>query len=364
MNNTDSATDVARELAAAIEAVFATEQITTGRENNRMIHLQGRLLVDSEQAFALVTERFRHRGYTPLLRQQDGKTVLVAYPALFSAKPGRDQWAIVLFALTAVSVLFTAAANQAPNLDWVLRHPLSGLPFAAGLLGILVAHELGHFWMARRLGIAASLPYFIPMPLSLFGTMGAVIRVRSPMRSRRQLLAMGAAGPLAGLLIAIPVLVVGLLRSQVGPIPLQEGVFVEGNSAFYALLKFAMFGRFLPSRGYDVFLHPLAFAGWAGLLLTALNLIPAGQLDGGHIAYALFGRYSRWLSRLAVLASIGLGMLWSGWFLWTALLLFLGQRSAEPLDDVTALSGKERALAMGMLLVFALLFTPVPMTFL
>jgi len=355
---------VARQLATAISAVFCTEQITTSPDSRRAIRLQGRLLADSEQAYATMAEHFQPYGYTPLLREQGGQTLVLAFPGLFTPKPSRDYGAIALFALTAVSVLFTATANQAPSWAWILGHPLAGLPFAAGLLGILVAHESGHFWMARRLGIAASLPYFIPMPLSLFGTMGAVIRVRSPMRSRRQLLAMGAAGPLAGLAVAVPVLIIGLLRSQVGPIPLQEGVFVEGNSVFYALLKFTLFGRFLPSHGYDVMLHPLAFAGWAGLLLTALNLIPAGQLDGGHIAYALFGRHTRWLNRLAVVASAALGVLWSGWFLWTALLLLLGQRSAEPLDDVTVLTDKGRALAIGMLLVFALLFTPIPMTFL
>jgi membrane-associated protease RseP (regulator of RpoE activity) len=202
------------------------------------------------------------------------------------------------------------------------------------------------------------------MPLSLFGTMGAIIRTRSPMRNRRQLLALGAAGPLAGMAVAIPILIIGLLRSQVQPIPAQAGLLIEGNSLLYAGLKFLLFGRLLPSGGYDVFLDPVAFAAWAGLLLTSVNLIPAGQLDGGHIAYALLGNRAQWLNRLAVLATAALGFIWSGWFIWTALLVVFGQRNAQPLDDITPLGAREKALAIFMLVTFALLFTPIPMTIL
>ena len=280
---------------------------------------------------------------------------ITAIPGVFSAKPSRDYGAIVLFAATVASVLFAGGS--------ALARPLAGLPFAVGLLAILVAHELGHYFAARRLGVAASLPYFIPMPLSPFGTMGAVIRTRTPMQDRRQLLTVGAAGPVAGLIVAIPALVLGLLWSQVQPIPAGQPVFLEGNSLLYAGIKLLLFGRILPKDGYDVFLHPVAFAAWAGLLVTALNLIPAGQLDGGHIAYALFGRRARWLNRLAVMAALALGLVWSGWFLWAAILVFLGQRNAEPLDDITRLTGAQKAFALAMLVLFVLLFTPVPMSF-
>jgi membrane-associated protease RseP (regulator of RpoE activity) len=139
---------------------------------------------------------------------------------------------------------------------------------------------------------------------------------------------------------------------------------MEGNSLLYTAVKFLLFGRFLPSDGYDVFLHPIAFAAWAGLLVTALNLIPAGQLDGGHIAYALWGKGTRWLNRAAVLLALILGFFWSGWFTWAAILFLFGQRSAEPLDDVTRLTARQKALAACMLLLFAVLFTPKPMTLL
>jgi membrane-associated protease RseP (regulator of RpoE activity) len=252
---------------------------------------------------------------------------------------------------------------QASDWLWPIRHPLAGVPFAVGLLGVLVAHELGHYLMSRRLGVAASPPYFIPMPIfSMFGTMGAIIRTREPMRSRSQLLAIGAAGPLSGLLVAVPLLVVGLLRSEVLPIVQESGVLMEGNFALYAFLKYLVFGRFLPSGGYDVFLDPVAFGAWAALFVTGLNLTPAGQLDGGHVAYALLGRQSRWLSRLMVFAAVLLTVVWSGWWMFALLLIVLGQRYAEPLDDVTPLRAPEKVLAVGVLVLFLLLFAPVPMT--
>ncbi len=360
-SSSSTSTDLARELAEAISPVFAVEEITTGIGGGRAIRLQGQLLTDSEQAYSHIAAGFRRHGYTAVLRQQNGRAVVIALPGIFTHKPTRDYPAIVLFVLTVLSMLFASATAQAPDLAWILRHPLSGLPFAGTLLGILVAHELGHYVMARRLGVAASLPYFIPMPFNLFGTMGAVIRTRSPMRDRHQVLAIGAAGPIAGLVVALPTLIIGLLLSTVQPIPMQEGILVEGNSLLYAALKFLVFGQFLPRNGYDVFLHPIAFAAWAGLLLTALNLIPAGQLDGGHIAYALLGKQTRRLNRLAVVATAALGLIWSGWFFWTVMLLLLGQRNAEPLDDVTPLTARQKAFAICMLILFVLLFTPIPM---
>jgi Zn-dependent protease len=357
-----TATDLAHRLSEGISDVFAVEDITTGVGGGRAIRLQGRLLADPATAFDRIVERFERLGYTPTLREHQGRFTVTALPRIFQAKPTRDYPAILFFALTVLSVLFAGALAQAPSLEWAIRNPLAGAPFALALLSILLAHELGHYFMSRHYGVLASLPYFLPMPLSPFGTMGAVIRTRTPMRDRRQLLAIGAAGPVAGLLVAIPALLLGLAWSTVGPIPSGEGVILEGNSLLYAGLKVLVFGRFLPSNGYDVFLHPVAFAAWAGLLVTALNLIPAGQLDGGHIAYALLGRRARWLNRLAVVAALGLGLVWSGWLLWAAVIVLFGQRSAEPLDEVTPLTVPQRAFAVAMLVLFGLLFTPTPLT--
>jgi len=356
-------TDIAYQLSEAVRAFFVTEKVITGSVGSPIIRLEGQLLTEPEEAYRHIEISFRHLGYTPVLRQAPGGVRIMAVP-LISAKPSGNYGAILLFVLTLVSMLFAGALAQAPDLVWALKHPLAGLSFAAALLGILLAHELGHYFMARRLGLVASLPYFIPMPLSPFGTMGAVIRMHTPMRNRRQLLAVGAAGPIAGLLVAIPALIFGLLRSSVQPIPPQPGVMIEGNSLLYAALKFLVFGQILPRHGYDVFLHPTAFAAWAGLFLTGLNLTPAGQLDGGHIAYALLGGKARLLSRMAVLAALALGLVYSGWFFFAAILLLLGQQSAEPLNDATTLTARQKLLAAGMLVLFALLFTPVPMSIL
>lgn len=361
---TGAATDIGRELAEVIRPVFSVENITVGAGDEPAIHLQGQLLTDSQSAYDYIATRFRNYGYTALLRSTGASVLVIAVPVVITAQPSRDVGALLLFALTVISVLYAGALMQAPDYAWALTHPLAGLPFAAGLLSILVAHELGHYFMARRLGVPTSLPYFIPMPFNLFGTMGAIIRTRAPMRDRRQVLLLGAAGPLAGLAVAIPVLLAGLLRSTVEPIPVGEGAFMEGNFVLYALLKFAVFGQFLPRGGYDVFIHPLAFGAWAALFVTGLNLVPAGQLDGGHVAYALLGRWATWLSRLAVVAALLLSLVWSGWFFFALLLFVFGQRHAQPLDDVTPLGRGEKALAIGMLVVFVMLFTPIPMTIL
>jgi len=356
--------EIAQQLATAVSDVFAVQEIVVGPRHRQVIKLRGQLLTDSDQAYTYIARRFKGYGYTPLLRQEAGHVLITALPVIFAVRPARNYLAILLFALTVISVLFAASGAQAADWQGLLHSLLTGLPFAASLLAILTAHELGHYFMARRLGVPVSLPYFIPMPLSPFGTMGAVIRMRAPTRNRRQLLAIGSAGPIAGLAVALPVLIIGLLHSTVQPIPMQPGVWLEGNSVLYAAVKLLIFGQILPHDGYDVFLHPVAFAAWAGLLVTALNLIPAGQLDGGHIAYALFGQHTRWLNRLAVVAALVLGFVWSGWFVWAAILLLLGQRNAQPLDDITPLTTRQKVLGICMLIIFVLLFTPVPISIL
>jgi membrane-associated protease RseP (regulator of RpoE activity) len=174
-------------------------------------------------------------------------------------------------------------------------------------------------------------------------------------------LAVAAAGPLAGLVLALPVLLVGLALSRVEPI--SGPALLEGNSILYAILKALVFGRFLPGDGVDVILHPMAFAGWVGLLVTSLNLIPAGQLDGGHIAYALLGRHARWITLAMVPGLILLGaLLWQGWLLWALLISVFGRFQVTPLDDITELDIPGVLLVLLMIVVFALVFTPIPLT--
>jgi membrane-associated protease RseP (regulator of RpoE activity) len=256
------------------------------------------------------------------------------------------------------------------------------------MLGILTAHEFGHYFAAKFHKTRVTLPYFIPFPLSPFGTMGAFIRMQEPPKNKKVLLDIGLAGPLAGLVIAIPVLVIGLSLSPVEslPINLPDGFLFEGNSILYLALKYIIHGSMLPepasyqglsaviywikyfftglplpAGGMDVLIHPVAWAGWAGLLITSLNLLPAGQLDGGHLIFSLFGDKYRWIRPLVLAALLILGFMWSGWWLWAFLILLLGNRRAEPLDEITDLDPGRKTIARIGLAIFFLIFMPVPL---
>jgi membrane-associated protease RseP (regulator of RpoE activity) len=264
-----------------------------------------------------------------------------------------------------------------------------GVAFAATLMGILLCHEMGHYVVARRHGVDVSLPYFIPMPPQFtFGTLGAVIKMKQPIAARDALLDVGAAGPLAGLAVAVPLLAIGLGLSDLGTI--EPGAVLEGNSLFYLGLKAVIFGRILPDGSTDVQLHPMAFAAWVGILVTMINLIPIGQLDGGHVLRAWIGdrheRVSGWLHRglLAVAAVVAAGMIavarirgndwlasleWAApgatpWLTWALLLALLrragGGQYHPPVGD-DGLSPGRRRLALIVVIVFLLIFTPVPL---
>lgn len=256
-------------------------------------------------------------------------------------------------------------------------------------MGILLCHELGHYVVARRRGLNVSLPYFIPLPpIVSLGTLGAVIRMDKPIEDRNALFDVGAAGPIAGLVAAVPLLVIGLQLSQVGPSPPESAI--EGNSILYAGLKYAVFHQWLPNdRGIDVQLHPIASAAWVGLLLTMINLMPIGQLDGGHIARAALGdrheAWSRWLHLALPLVGVAVAASMfvaarraengvSGalhyatygavpWLVWTALLAVLRARTGEyhPTVSDIPLDPLRRRLALAMVLVFVSIWTPVPM---
>ena len=241
--------------------------------------------------------------------------------------------------------------------------PLLGVPFAATLLAILFTHEMGHYVVGRLRKAPVSLPYFIPMPpfISFTGTMGAVIVQREPMEDRRTILEVGIAGPLAGLAVAIPLLLFGLSRSTIGP-PAGASYVQEGNSLLYAAAKWLMFGRLLPGGGVDVQLSPVAWGAWIGLLITMLNLLPIGQLDGGHVAYALLGERAHYLAYALIGACVLLGLLVSTtWLFWAVLALVIGPRHPAPLNDISRLDAKHVALAVFGLVVFVLLFMPDPL---
>jgi membrane-associated protease RseP (regulator of RpoE activity) len=390
---------VAAEIERAIGDLFEVHDLTLGiPQQPDVIRLRGRLLAPSHKAYPQIAKRLRGMGYTAVLRHDpdSDQDVLLANPGVMPQESGTRPWLnILLFVLTVLSTLFVGAtwSDQVPpsaDILWILRHLWVGWPFALSLMLILTGHELGHYFAGRFHRVPVSLPYFIPLPLPPLGTMGAVILMKGRSVNRRQMLTVGLAGPLTGFVIALPILLLGLSMSTVQPMTAPEPgamVFLEGNSLLYLLLKFTVFGQILPGSGmlaslpgalgqigaalfgtfpidsgYDVFVHPVALAGWAGLLVTGLNLLPVGQLDGGHILYSLVGQRARMLTWPVIGLLLIMGFfLWSGWFVWAALLFLFGRSHPEPLDDVTRLDPPRKVLAVVMLVIFVLIFTPLPM---
>jgi membrane-associated protease RseP (regulator of RpoE activity) len=297
---------------------------------------------------------------------------------------------LALFLATLATTLWAGfglspLAASAPTLANVLR---GGLPFAASLVLILFSHEMGHYVLARRYGVRATLPYFIPVPFGA-GTLGAVIRMRSAIPSRRATLDIGAAGPIAGFVVAVPLLLLGLALSEVrdvgvspagsalaSPFSLLRAV-LEGRPLAPEATGFHFFGESLVTwgarwvvvgalpPGHDVILHPVAFAAWIGLLVTALNLVPAGQLDGGHVIYALLGRRRAFLvARLVALGLLAAGIFWSwNWLVWWLLTRFvIGLRHPPALVE-EPLGGSRKAIAWLSLALFVATFVPVPVSF-
>ncbi len=396
-----------RELVASVLAIETERFEPTDEEQSGlllMVHpesrlvatFEGRLLLDSEAAYTQLDALCQSQDYLPLFREErveqaataqtglgmgtqpgSSKHVVMIVKGRFNPKP-RPWWPnLLLFLGTLFSVLLVgmyqgiseiANTNQAAGEALVnngLVEIWRGLPYALAIMLILGAHELGHYFAARRHNLAVTLPYFIPFPppLSLFGTLGAFIQLRQPMRNRKMLLDVGAAGPLLGLVFAIPILFIGLATSPVMDISQETQLFFEGNSLLYAFAKFVVKGQFLPTATADVMVNQIAWAGWTGLLVTALNLLPLGQLDGGHVLYSIIGDRARRLYLPLIVTVFGLAVFVSeAWFFMAILLLLFGQVYAAPLDNITALDKRRRGLAIFTLVVFVLIFTPVPFT--
>ncbi len=399
-------------LTSQVSRIFRVEDITVGNPKEWIARYRGHLLnEDTAAAYDQLAEAMRPYNITPLFRkEQSDKQVIFLVPSpSIPPSSSRLYINIILFVLTVLSMMLTGVdvppemipADGSYPWGYVFLNILSGWPFALSMMGILFAHEMGHYLMCRHYKVPATPPFFIPMPfVSPLGTLGAFIAMRGIPKNKRVLFDVGVAGPLAGLVIALPVLFLGLSLSSLGPVEhLPPGMtgMLEGNSLFYLFSKYVMFGKLLPEpvnlgglspiiywlryfftgqpipyNGLDVQLHNVALAGWAGLLVTALNLVPVGTLDGGHVAYGLFGEKARKIFPVAIgtlialsvlpsLLTLSLGAFNFSWLLWVFILFWLGNVRAQPLDDITPLDETRRGLGFFMLLVFFLLFTPIPM---
>ena len=410
-------TDIINSIVAR---VFWYDDVTFGdQKKGYILRYRGHLLTDnSSEAYDTLAAALQPYNFTPLFRVEEGNQVVILVKGVIHPKPGRISLNIALFILTLMSVMFAGATysyqGSTPcdflgQIKVLLSNIWTGWPFALSLLAILLAHEFGHYFVGRARGATVSLPYFIPFPLPPLGTMGAFIQMKSFPKNKRSLFDLGIAGPLAGLVVAIPILILGLSlsktevlkdttytksteqcdicanKAQVGQTyTCSDDNMLEGNSLLYLGLKFIVKGRLLPAPvkynlppilywwrfvfsgypipfgGLDVMVNPVAMAGWAGLLVTFLNLIPAGQLDGGHILYAVFGKRVNLVLPPILVITLLLGFFWNGWWLWSALIFFLGRSHAEPLDQITGLGTPRKLLAILMLFVFILVVTPIP----
>ncbi|MBI3159571.1 MAG: site-2 protease family protein [Chloroflexi bacterium] len=389
------------QLNPLIERVLAIESLTWGAAGERyLVRYEGRLRKDSAAAYDELAEALLPHRLTPAFREEGGRHIVLLINGIIEPAASNPWVNLALALLTLVSLLLAGAIygydgpppppGLLDTLTLLLPRLATGWPFALSMLGILMAHEFGHYLAARYHKTAVTLPYFLPLPFSPLGTLGAFIQLKAPPRNKRVLHDIGIAGPLAGFIVTVPILIYGLATSEVGSIPAHipagSGLTLEGNSVFYLALKYLVHGEWLPAPasygglppalhwlryvltglptplgGRDVLLNQVAWAGWAGLLVTGLNLIPAGQLDGGHMLYVLFGRNASKAVPF-ILVTLGLlGLVWPGWWLWAGLIFLFGRAHAEPLDQITELDGTRTALALLALLLFLLLFMPVPL---
>lgn len=388
---------LADQVRALVAGDLAVESVQVARDQERegVVVVRGRLLRPSHEVFPKWLAALNRLGYTPILRVDPagGAEQIVLHVANGVARPQPSRvWInVVLFIVTIFTTLWTGMGYsdqiEINQLSDIFRpqNVIQGWPFALSLLTILLAHELGHYFAARYHRLAVTLPYFLPLPIPpgfgiSLGTLGAFIRLKEPVPDRRKLFDVGVSGPLAGLLIAIPLLFLGLSTSPVQT-PTTDTYWIEGNSLFYWFAKYLVFGKWLPNpvTGEDVFINAVTAAAWFGLLITAFNLLPVGQLDGGHTVFALFGNRARLVNRaalgvLTVLAISSLGPVqrllpflqyvgYEGWFVWLILIMVLiGPFHPPTLDDVTQLDPRRRWLGYLVIFIFIIVFVPVPFT--
>ena len=238
---------------------------------------------------------------------------------------------------------------------------VGGFLYSLAIMTILLAHEMGHYLMSRKYGIPSTLPFFIPFPMEPFGTFGAIIKMKGVIVNKRALFDIGVAGPLSGFLVALPFIIAGIKLSTVQPLTIiaSDSYLRLGDPLLFKILQAILIGK-IP-QGYDLALHPFAYAGWVGLFVTALNLLPVGQLDGGHVVYALFGEKSKWIFRVSIILLALVTIFYNpGFLILLILLLIFGMRHPAPLDAETELDGMRKIIAILILIVFVLSFIPLP----
>jgi membrane-associated protease RseP (regulator of RpoE activity) len=359
--------DLVSRLRQQVEGLFSITDVRTTDQGDGVIFM-GQLLHDAESVYSALRDRFSSLGYTPVLRREGNTDIVVAHRGVFAAVRFNPLINVVLLVATLFTTLLAGAGFAGVNAysillsawtsgQWAAVIPAlyAGLPFAGTLLFILGVHEMGHYVAARLHGVQVTLPYFIPVPFLGLGTFGAFIQMKSPVENRKALFDVGVAGPLAGFVVALPLMIIGLLQSQ---IVLRSRFAMFGSS----LLLRALAAVFVPhAANQAIALSPMAIAAWFGLLVTAINLLPMGQLDGGHVTYAALGRLAQPVAMVTFAALVVLGLtVWNGWLIWALFALITGLQHPQPLNDITPLDWGRRLVGLFTLGLFILLITPRP----
>lgn len=327
---------------------------------NQAYAFTGVLRMPSKEAYKRLKQRFEEIAFIPLLREDESgdQQMIVALKGNFKAAANPKVWINVLLLLgtLATTVFFggmTAAVTTGESPTEISSILRNGIPFALSMMLILGLHELGHYLMAKRHGLPVTLPFFIPVPFG-FGTFGAFIQMRGAVENKRALFDVGLAGPIAGLLAAIPLFVIGVLIANVGPSAAPP------TRSYLSQILIALFRPEAMVHGIDM--NPVLLAARLGLVITAMNLLPVGQLDGGHIAYAALGKqWARWIGWVAAAAMLVLGLTMSmNWLIWLLFAWFSGSRHIAPLDDLTPLNLPRNLAFLGAAVLFFALFTARP----
>jgi len=298
-----------------------------------------------DDSMNILRERLNKSGFEVKYTKSDDDTIIEVVP---HSKKKLPYLHIILFLATLASIYFAQSGVMMERIE-----------FTFSLIVILLFHEFGHYFTGRRRGVLMSLPYFLPAP-NFIGTFGAIIKSRSPLLNRRDLIEVGASGPIAGFVISIIALVIGLQNSQI----VMSGGLNEialGDSLLLKFLSWLIVGP-IP-EGYDISLSHASFAGWVGILVTMLNLLPMGQLDGGHIIYGLFGKAQHIIGKIFVLVLMGLGFYWPGWWFFGGLVFIFGLKHPPTINDAEPVPFHARLLGIIAILIFIISFIPIPFDF-
>jgi membrane-associated protease RseP (regulator of RpoE activity) len=341
-----------RKLRNIVEEGFLVQGF---KAKDKTVHFDVTPRYSHEESFSRVMEGLKDMEYDPYYRRRGEGYRVVITPKIRKKRELKPWMHIGLIIATAFTM------TLAGYIFWASGDISLSILFALSLMSILGLHELGHALMARRRGIKATLPFFIPVPPPFpFGTFGAVISINSPIPDRKSLLEVGATGPIAGFIITLPIAIIGLKFSEVAPITdPQAGGLLFSMPLILQLLADLILGE-IPAN-HIIIPHPLAMAGWAGLFVTSLNLLPMGQLDGGHIIRSLFPRNFKKVYYGVAGFLLLMGFLWPGYILWVVLTFFITKMDHPgPLNDVSELDGRRKLYALAALLVLILTFMPAP----